>query len=473
MHSLAHTPFKVAAHTDNVGPGSTFVAIPGRKKSGTAFIAQAVAKGARTVVVENTVLLDDAIVRLCTDAAVTIVTVDNARAALARLSAEAYGFPARRLKIIGVTGTKGKTTTTFLIRHVLQATGHTVAMLSGVYNCIGTTRFVADLTTPQPDYLHHFFAACVEQGIEYLVMEAAAQAFSLHRLDGIFFAGIVLTNFSREHAEFYSSMEEYFAAKKEIMAHAAPGAAVCINADDPWLQQLIVDNPAVITFGTAPQATFRLLQYSADMRAIAMTIEHTIHSYHLVTEQLVGSFNVMNILGAIACLHTLGISLAAIASALQSLPGIPGRLERYLLAHDVIGIVDYAHNPSSFAALLATVRPATKQLIVVFGCGGDRDPGKRPMMGSIAEQYADCIVLTTDNPRSEPVEDITAAILQGISAREDVIIAYDRSDAIAIAVAQAKPGAIVAVLGKGPDEYQEVAGVKTFFSDSKELQRFA
>lgn len=472
MHSLSHISFKVAAHTDNVGPGTIFVAIHGTKQDGTQYIAQAINKGASQIVIDHNAILSDSLLQQITDAQVQITRVANTRASLAQLAAKAYDFPAKRLKIIGITGTKGKTTSTFLAHHILQEAGYKTAMLTGVYNAIGNQQYNASLTTPQPDYLHHFFALCIEQGIEYVVMEAAAQALSLHRLDGINFTGVIFTNFSQEHGEFYSSLAEYFAAKQKIITQVTSSGIVCLNADEPWLQEIITPNPHYVTFGRNPQAQFHLLQSHADMHAIAMTIEHTIHSYHFMSECLVGSFNVYNILGVIACLHSLGLSFGVIDAALQNFTGVPGRLERYMLANEVVGIIDYAHNPSSFNALLSTLRDATQQLIVVFGCGGERDATKRPIMGGIVDRYADMIVLTADNPRSEQVEQIMDDIAVGIAHKDKIVQEPDRAQAIATAYAQATPGAIIAILGKGPESYQEIAGIKYPWSDKEQLQRY-
>ncbi|MCL5271916.1 MAG: UDP-N-acetylmuramoyl-L-alanyl-D-glutamate--2,6-diaminopimelate ligase, partial [Gammaproteobacteria bacterium] len=445
------TIYAVACHTDNVGAGTTFVAIPGTKRDGLEYVPLALEKGASRIIVQEDVIIPDSIGQLCRAKNVLIEVVHNARLALALESASAYNYPAKKLKIIGVTGTKGKTTSVFLLHHILQHTGHKVAMLTGVYNMINNQRFEASLTTAQPDYLHMFFDQCVQAGVEYVVMEAAAQAFSLHRLEGIEFTAAIFTNFSQEHAEFYSSIEQYFAAKKKILEQLTPNGRVYLNDDDPRLHELLENTSSkkYQSFGTKPGVMYRAVHQMGDMHAIEMLVEDATHSHEFFTDRIVGLFNCTNLLGVISCAHGLGISFGKIDAALQTFTGVPGRVERIKLANEAIGIVDYAHNPSSFAALLSMLRQSTDHLIVVFGCGGDRDRTKRPVMGSIAKEHGDVVILTSDNPRSEQLHAIIEEILGGIPDQTNVHIQHDRAQAIKLAVEHAKPGTIIAVLGKG------------------------
>lgn len=464
--------YKVAAHTNNVGPGSTFVAINGSRSNGVTYITQALDKGASEIVVELSTQLPDEIIERCESTGVSITFCANARLALAHLSALAYNFPARKLKLIGITGTKGKTTSAYLLYHCLRIAGKTAALLSGVQNKINDCAFEAELTTAQPDYLNMFFDQCVQEGIEYVVMESAAQAFSLHRLAGLEYDAALFTNFSMEHAEFYLNIEDYFDAKKQIFSHIKATASVCLNVDDNWLQPLHTEQPRSVSYSLIdPQAFCFGSVRSADMAGVHMDVLVDGKQQTVYSQALAGRYNAYNTLGVICTAYKLGLTLEQIATGLESFAGAPGRLERYVTRNGVTCIVDHAHNPSSYEAVLSMLALNTKQLIVVFGCGGDRAQDKRPVMGAIASAYAHTVVLTSDNPRSEEVADIITQIMSGISDVDKVIIEMDRATAIAKAIALAEPGAVVAVLGKGQDEYELVAGVKSFFSDRIEVQK--
>lgn len=429
--------FPVTCHTNHVGPGSTFVAIKGYEKDGVDFIAQAIQKGAQSIVIGNEVKLSDQVVMLIKEKNVVVRQVPDARLALAILSAQAAGNPAQQLKIIGITGTKGKTTTSFLLWHILKTAGYKTALLSTVNNYIDDQKFSAPLTTAQPDYLHQFLKLCVAQGVTHVVMEVAAQALSLHRVYGIEFDGIIFTNFSLEHLEFYASMEEYFAAKCRIFASAKPHAPILINGDDAWCQR-IARTASMETFGP---------QFSCPA--------------------LVGSFNAYNATAASTMALKLGVRHDALECGLATFTGVRGRFERHELPNGAVCIIDYAHNPSSYESVLGALRAMTDHLIVVFGAGGKRDPSKRPIMGGLAAQFADVVMITSDNPRTEDPEMIISDIERGIAPihAAKVVKIVDRKDAIERAYAVARTGSIIALLGKGPDEYQIIGDQKLPFCE--------
>ncbi len=470
--------FPVSSHSKKCCKGSTFVAIKGLQDDGTHYIADALDHGATTVVVEyGTVLNDNLTKRLETDGT-QLVFVANARKALAELSAQAAGYPSKNLKIIGITGTKGKTTTTFLCEHFLRMAGHKTALISTVHNSIGDTILETNMTTPQPDYIHQFFALCVKNNIEYVVMEVAAQAITFFRLETIVFDAIAFTNLEREHAELYPEMEQYFAAKQQLFTHIKKDGCVFINSDDTYGKRAIKacqeQNICYKTismyeenadwFGTfAPSMqeknAWRAIIKKREMQHCLIEADYT---------QFHGIFNGYNILLALALADACSsVNENAVALAFRNLPFIPGRFEVYEVGNNVRVIIDYAHTPGSFEALFKTIRPMTQHLIVVFGAGGGKDPVKRPLMGSVAAHYADHVIVTSDNPRFENVDSIVRDILVGIShddyAKVSVII--DREQAIKCALAISQPGAYVLLLGKGPDEYQLVQGQKTFFSE--------
>lgn len=457
--------FPVACHTDHIAHGSIFVAIKGMKDDGINHIPLALAKGAKAVVVEQQYFSPDLQQAVAAHNA-TLITVDNTRKALAHLSAQAHNNPAQKLKIIAITGTKGKSTTTFLVEHIFKTAGYKTALLSTVKNRILDTDLPTQLTTQQPDYLHTFFATCVEHKVEYVVMEVAAQAHSLHRIAGLIFEAVIFTNFSQEHAEFYPTLDEYFAAKRGILEQAKN--LICLNNDDEYIKKLLPHYPQTISYSCTVNST-----YAAHIKTNSLSgLELVINNYAFSCPALIGAFNAYNITAAISLAHSFSIEYDVINQALQSFTGVPGRLEKYLLPNGATAFIDYAHNPSSYQALLSTLRTFTHHLIVVFGCGGERDATKRPMMGAIASQLADQIILTTDNPRSEEPQDIINNILAGISQENyhKVLHELDRQQAIKKAYALSKPGSIIALLGKGPDEYQLIKGVKYPFSEKSILK---
>lgn len=461
--------YLVTCHTDHVGPGSTFVAIKGFQQDGIAYIPRALENGASTIVVEEDAVLDASIMLHIERAGACLVRVPNTRKALAQLSARANGYPAKKLRILAVTGTKGKTTCAYLLAHSLRRLGCSVALLSTVTNQINDELLPTSLTTQQPDYLHTFFKVCVNRNIQYVVMEVAAQAQTLYRTYELEFDGILFTNFSQEHAEFYESQEAYFNAKLSIFAQAKPNAPCIANADDPRFEAIKNAYSFVQSYSCLDaQSTYHAALSDDAICEVETTLTTSDLQVPVSCHALIGQFNVYNILGVMSLLISLGFSAQSVAIAISSFAGVPGRLERHLMPNGAQCFIDYAHTPSSFEAVLSTLARLTDDLIVVFGAGGDRDRIKRPMMGAIASQYAQRIILTSDNPRSEDPAAIIADIICGIEQIEGKVIQeLDRAQAIKRSYEISGPGSIIAVLGKGPDEYQMVKGVKTFFSDTK------
>lgn len=460
--------YPVTCHTDHVGVGSTFVAIQGFKHDGLTFIPQALERGATTIVVHNDALLSTDLVSLIYKYNAQLMRVGDTRLALATLSAQALNFPAKKLKIIGITGTKGKTTSSFLLEHIMRNAGYKTALLSTVHNAIGEQIFPMKLTTPQPDYLHIFFKACVDAGVEYVIMEVAAQAMSMQRVAGIEFDGIIFTNFDQEHAEFYETIDAYFQAKASILKQRKKDAPVIINGHDDWLKRIA--QPDYISFGTdkVQHATFKITNVRDVQQAVSFDFIWKETNDFAYCPALIGQFNLWNVAGVISMARSLGISQESINHGLQTFKKVPGRLESYQLPNGARCFIDYAHNPSSYLAVLSAMRPLTDHLIVVFGCGGDRDQEKRPHMGSIAAQFADFIILTSDNPRSENPEEIICQIKKGIGDAHfsKIYTELDRAMAIKKAYEQSCSGSIIMLLGKGPDEYQIIGNQKFPFSEA-------
>lgn len=467
------TIWPVTCHSNHVGEGSAFVAIKGQNLNGIDFIPEALSRGAKTIIIESGVNLASDIERLILDAGARSVRVDNPRLALAQWSARSHDWPARKLKIIGITGTKGKTTTACVLHHILRTDGYAAALISTVYNKINDQRFDASLTTPQPDYLHMFFNECVKQGIEYVVMEVAAQALSLHRVHDLWFDAVAFTNFGHEHSEFYGTFDAYFNAKVELLCQAKPGAPILINADDQRVSTLSKRFKKAQTFSLKnKQADFYVHLDRADEN-LSGAIFHAYESMSFICSALLGDFNGANILVAASIAINIGISMTSIAKACATMPALPGRLERYVLRDNIQYVIDYAHTPESYEHVLSLLRTKTHYLVVVFGAGGARDTLKRPIMGAIAARYADCVLLTTDNPRMEDPVGIIADIMSGIEGaqKNKVIVELDREKAIKKSYQLAKKGGIIALLGKGPDEYQLINNIKIPFSEKAIIQQ--
>ena len=463
---LVPKKFPVTCHTRHVGPGSTFVAIKGHKTDGNIFIDQALEAGATTIVVQHPFKPCD-FLRKHEAKNIIITMVPNTRQALATMSSNALGNPAASLKIIGVTGTKGKTTTTYLIEHILRTNGHKTAMLSGVVNKILDREEESSLTTPESDYLHMFFAECVKQGVEYVVMEVSSHALSLYRTHGIMFDATVFTNLALEHLDFYDTIDQYFAAKMMLFEQVKPEGPIVINADNGWGIQALEKIEARQPIASSLEDV--IIEHNS-LDGLILKIENLA----IKTPALFGEFNAENIYQAYLLSTKLGVSPEIIQQALATFPGVPGRLQAHRLTNGAYALVDYAHNGSSFDAVLSTLLPLTENLIVVFGCGGNRDKMRRTLLGHYAAAYADTIIITDDNPRFEKSEAIINDILDAIPAekRSDVICEPDRHKAIARAAALAKPDSIIALLGKGHETSYQVEGKQYFFNDLQEIKKF-
>jgi UDP-N-acetylmuramoyl-L-alanyl-D-glutamate--2,6-diaminopimelate ligase len=429
--------FPVASHTDNVGPDSTFVVIKGLNFDGVKYIDAAIAKGATTIIVQKDVELKK-------EYDAHIIRVDDTRIALAELSAQAAGYPSQKLNLLGITGTKGKTTSAYLLNHVLQKAGYKTALLSTIKNSIAGHDIPATMTTAQPDYLHQFFKLCVQKDVEYVIMEIAAQATTFNRLDTLQFDGLIFTNLDREHAELYPTMEEYFDAKSKIFEYVKSDCTMIINADDTYGQRLLKKYPKAIIL---------------DLK----TIKNNAYTY----SNLPGLFNAYNLVGVLLLLQKLGIK---IDPNIGAIPAIPGRLQKVTLPNGAQAYIDYAHTPGSFKSVLSTVREWTKHLIVVFGAGGSKDNQKRSLMGSVTEQFADHIILADDNPRTEDPQKIIKDILSGITNKSKVTIEHDRQKSIQLAYDMSQADSIIMILGKGPDEYQIIGTKKIPFSEKGILE---
>jgi len=442
----------IAIDSRSVSPGDCFVAVRGEHSDGHAFVLQAIERGAVAVVVE-------AAHRLDVPASTTAVHVPDTRRALSALSAAFYDQPSHALDVIGVTGTNGKTTTTRMIAAILNAAGMPCGIVGTVGAELGERTWELANTTPLPPELHGLLAQMRELGARAVAIEVSSHALELDRVEDVRFAVAALTNITRDHLDFHGTLEAYAAAKHRLfsMAHAA-----VIDLDDEygarWLPEIAHRVPT-ITYGLREGADLVATDVSIGASGSTFTLEG--QAFRL---EIPGRFNVSNALAAIGVARTLGVDDAASARGLAALSRVPGRME-YVGPGTIDVVVDYAHTPDALEQALRALRETTRRsLIVVFGCGGGRDRGKRAEMGRIAADFADRVYLTSDNPRSEPPHAIIAEIEAGVGARGH-IVEEDRRAAIERAVREASPGDVVLIAGKGHETYQEIGSQKLPFDD--------
>ena len=422
-----------------VVPGTLFFCVPGSRADGHEFAAVAVERGAVALVVERPV-----------DVSVPQLVVTSARAAMAVVAHEFFGRPSEELEVAGVTGTNGKTTTAHLLHAILAAAGRRPGLLGTVEARVGGRTRMLERTTPEAIDLQRLFREMLDAGDRSCAMEASSHASELHRLDRVRFRVLVFTNLSQDHLDFHDTMERYFAAKRRLF----DGVPAVVNVDDPWGRRLLDElGGTPLTFG-----------FSEDAEVGPGTLAGA-------ELRLRGRFNVLNALGAAAAARLLGIEPEAVKAGIEAVEGVPGRFEEVSEGQPFTVLVDYAHTPDSLETVLREARAlAEGRVLCVFGCGGDRDREKRPLMGRVAGELADLAVVTSDNPRSEDPDTIIAEVVAG--ARGDLVVEPDRRAAIEAAVEAARPGDVVVVAGKGHEQGQEAGGVVLPFDD-REVAREA
>jgi UDP-N-acetylmuramoyl-L-alanyl-D-glutamate--2,6-diaminopimelate ligase len=475
------TTFPVTSHTDYVTTNSTFVVIKGQQEDGSVYLQKALERGASTLVMEVGTKLSTEVEALIAKHGAHVEYVGNARKALAYLSAEAAGHPAKKLKLFGVGGTKGKTTTVCMLAHLLKTFGKKVAFISTAlvsldtgkdelveFDCTGT------LTTPQPDYVHQFLKLCVEKRVEYVVLEVAAQAHTFFRLEDIEFEGVIFTNLDREHGELYPCMEQYFSEKQKLFAHVKPGGSVLINADDLYGQRLLEANSfGAKSFGVTTTADYDATLLSDTLTEQEALMEYVGTAFICTYRGFPGLYNLSNVMGAVGLLAERGFPIDELAENVITFPAVPGRLEMQQLANGALAVIDYAHTASSFEQVIALMRPRTDHLIVLFGAGGGKDVDKRPVMGEVASRLADVVIVTDDNPRFEDPAVISDQIVSGVKTenKHKVTVVHDRQIALEKVYALSHAGSIIMLLGKGPDDVQIVNGERLFFSEKQILEK--
>ncbi len=450
----------IAYDSRRIAPGDLFVALPGERVDGHAFVRAALAAGASAVVVANEFDAAD----LPSEA--TVVAVPETRRAFSRLAAAFYGDPSAALRVAGVTGTNGKTTTTHFIASILDAAGLPCGRIGTLGAQFGGAMWPLENTTPLAADLQATLAAMLERGARGVAMEVSSHALALGRVADVRFAVAVLTNVTRDHLDFHHTFEEYALAKRSLFERTPKPI---FNLDDPLGRRWAAEFGAgsCSTYGFGAEALVRAGDVTLDARGSSFVVDGA--RFEL---RLPGRFNVANALAALAVARALGVDEAASVRGLAAVDRVPGRMEH--LGDGAIDVlVDYAHTPDALERVLQAVRETSRgRLLVVFGCGGDRDRGKRPEMGRVAAQSADQIFVTSDNPRSEDPRAIVDAIVAGIPAGRAATVEVDRAAAIKRAISEAHPGDVVVVAGKGHETYQ-ILGARTIHFDDRDVVRAA
>ena len=458
---------RLTADSRQVTPKTLFVALRGVHTDGHHFLGDALDRGATVLVVEE---FPVALQERVQQAGCTVVKVSNSRQAFGLLASAYYGHPGRHLRLIGITGTNGKTTTSYIIESILQAAGKAVGVIGTVSYRIGTAVLPASHTTPDALELHHLLAQMVEASLDYAVMEVSSHALDQERVWGCRFAAAVFTNLSRDHYDYHGTAEAYFAAKARLFQDL-PAVWHILNLDDAYGQRLLdMSRARLLTYGLEGEATCKPSAVQHGLDGIRFTLSTTKGQLE-ITSPLVGRHNVYNLLAGIAVAIALDIDAEAITQGIAQLHRVPGRLERVDSGQDFAVFVDYAHTPDALEQVLQLVRAETTgRLITVFGCGGDRDPGKRPLMGQVATRLSDYTIITSDNPRTEDPQRIIDEIITGVQSAADYVALPDRQEAIAHAIAMAQPRDTVVIAGKGHEDYQILGQTRRHFDDCEVAQ---
>ncbi len=453
----------LAIDSRKAATGAAFIAVLGTHADGHDFIAKAIELGAYAIICEvmPPALQDD----------ITYIQVKDTAIAAGQMADAFYGFPSADMKVIGVTGTNGKTTVTTLLFRLFESLGYTCGLISTVQNHIHDTVEVATHTTPDAISVQHLLARMKEAGCEYVFMEVSSHAIHQRRIEGLRFAGGVFTNITHDHLDYHKTFDEYIRVKKAFFDGLSDNAFALTNADDKRGMVMLQNTAAEqATYSLRIPATFKGKVLENNLTGLVLDINGTeVHC------RLIGIFNAYNLLAVYGVATLLGEDKMEVLSHLSNLLGAPGRFETYLSPKDrVLGIVDYAHTPDALINVLATInqlRTGGQQVISVVGCGGDRDTTKRPVMAQVACEHSDKAILTADNPRSEDPEAILNDMEAGLNAtqKRKVLRITDRKEAIKTACVLARPGDIILVAGKGHEDYQEIKGVKHPFDDRKIL----
>jgi len=445
--------------------GSLFVAIKGFKVDGHSYLETAEKNGAAAAVVEDRI----------ETLKIPQIVVEDSRSVLAQIVKEFYKPELSQLRTVGITGTNGKTTTTYLVKSVLESAGLSSGLIGTIEYDIAGEKINSWNTTPESTDLLDMMYTMYSKELKGCVMEVSSHGLALNRADGIDFEVAVFTNLSQDHLDFHDDFEDYFAAKRKLFDLLKPEGIAVINNDDEYGKRLIKNiSREYLTFGLDSNAQIYVKNWNSSLDGLTIDIITPLGDVEIISP-LIGQFNVENILAAVGVGLTFKFDLKTIKKGIENLDRIPGRLEPVKLKNNRVAVVDYAHTPDALQkALIELNKINKKNLWVVFGCGGDRDKAKRPIMGKIAEDYATKVIVTSDNPRSEDPDKIIEDILAGISQKESIEVEQDRKAAIKLALDKSESNDIILIAGKGHETYQEINGIKHSFDDRliiKELDK--
>ncbi len=465
----------LACDSRKVLSGSVFFALPGTQIDGFDFIPQAVTAGATVVIAER---LPEA-----RSATVCYLQVSNVRKVMAKIANEYHQSPTADIPVIGVTGTNGKTTVTYLLETILRQAGYAPAVFGTVEYRFGNERLESTHTTPESLELMEMMHQFRRQGADAIILEVSSHALEQHRVDGIDFDVAVFTNLTPEHLDYHQNLDNYFASKRRLFSELLGQGKAVINQDDGFGRQLLRENPQWTTFGLERSALIHPLDINVGRQGIKGSF--TSPSGKIVVDSsMIGHFNVSNLLATVAAAQALGVENQQIAAGIETAAQVPGRLERVANDKDILALVDYAHTGDALEQVLSTLSQLdSKRLITLVGCGGDRDPRKRPVMTAAAVKYSDLTVFTSDNPRTEDPLQILEQVRAGALAVEAVelgeqqleagqkgfVVIPDRREAIKFASAKAKAGDLLLLAGKGHEDYQILGTEKVHFDDREEL----
>ncbi|WP_094547572.1 UDP-N-acetylmuramoyl-L-alanyl-D-glutamate--2,6-diaminopimelate ligase [Petroclostridium xylanilyticum] len=447
----------IAYDSRRVKPGDLFVCIKGFKVDGHEFISQAIGQGAAAVIVEKEV----------EDAKVPLIKVKNSRRALALISAAFFSNPSSKFKLIGVTGTNGKTTTTYLIKTILEQGGSKVGLIGTNQNMIGDKVLPAERTTPESLELQQLFSDMVKEKIDYVVMEVSSHSLELNRVDGCNFEIGIFTNITQDHLDFHVTMENYLKAKTTLFKRCKKGI---INVDDSSSEYILNNGTCeMITFGIDKEADIHAKDIEISEKGVKFDVD-TPYGSKFIELGIPGRFSVYNALGSIGACLALGISLEQIQQGLKQAKGVPGRAQIVETGKDFTVLIDYAHTPDGLENILNTVNGFAKgRVVTLFGCGGDRDKTKRPIMGEIAGKLSDFCIITSDNPRTEDPLQILNHIEEGIKKTDcSYVVIENRFEAIKYALENAKKDDVIVLAGKGHETYQ-ILKDRVIHFDEKEI----
>lgn len=454
----------LADDSRNVMSGNLFAAVPGTKVDGSQFVRDALNRGASALLVERP---------MPEFKLVPQIVSPHVRRTLGLLASMLYGDPSHHMKVVGITGTNGKTTSAFLMREVFERCGIRCGLMGTVVNIVGNERREAAQTTPGPLQIQQMLAEMRAQGQQACVMEVSSHALDQDRAAGVDFSAAIFTNLTRDHLDYHKDFEQYFAAKAKLFEQLRPDAVGLFNLDDEYGPRMLARcKGRALGFRMDADADFRIEQPLLAVEGMKFGLRWRDRG-SLFVSPMTGRYNVQNITGVVGAALALGLPLQPVRAAIAAFKGAPGRLDRVQHDGGPTVFVDYAHTPDAMENVLATLRKvcAGRRLTVVFGCGGDRDRTKRPKMGAIAAQLADRPIITSDNPRSEKPEAIIAEILDGVPPQQRPVETYvDRREAITRAIAEAASDEVIAILGKGHEDYQIFSDRTVHFDDKEEAR---